>query len=169
MAFVIIHAYAHCLNDTLKNCIPWIYKTLFSMYVNMCFVFFKLDFEVTHWWKRSLEQFKQCFQALHAITITNCIFCTIYFVTCRSYISLHADIIFHYMQTLFFTLYFITCKRYISLHADVIFHIIFYCTQALIEQTDFLVVGVIGLQGCGKSTILSLLAGNTEADSYRSV
>jgi len=102
---------------------------------------------------------------------------TLYFITCKRYIShyisLHANVIFHvifhYMLTLFFTLYFITYRRYISLHADVIFHIIFYCTQALIEQTDFLVVGVIGLQGCGKSTILSLLAGNTEADSYRSV
>ena len=119
--------------------------------------------------KKKFGTIQTVLSSFHAITITNCIFCTLFFVTCRSYISLHADIIFHYMQTLFFTLYFITCKRYISLHADVIFHIIFYCTQALIEQTDFLVVGVIGLQGCGKSTILSLLAGNTEADSYRSV
>ncbi len=32
--------------------------------------------------------------------------------------------------------------------------------QMLLDQTDFLVVGVLGLQGVGKSTILSLLAGN---------
>ncbi|XP_053375253.1 nonsense-mediated mRNA decay factor SMG9-like [Mercenaria mercenaria] len=39
--------------------------------------------------------------------------------------------------------------------------------DSLLEQTDFLVVGVIGLQGTGKSTILSLLAGNTEIDAHR--
>lgn len=37
----------------------------------------------------------------------------------------------------------------------------------MLEQTDFLVVGVIGLQGCGKSTLLSLLTGNTNQDAYR--
>ena len=31
--------------------------------------------------------------------------------------------------------------------------------QYLLEQSDFLVVGVIGKQGVGKSTIMSLLAG----------
>ncbi|KAL4223285.1 smg-9 [Mactra antiquata] len=41
-------------------------------------------------------------------------------------------------------------------------------SEMLLEQTDFLVVGVIGLQGTGKSTILSFLADNTEIDSYRS-
>lgn len=40
-------------------------------------------------------------------------------------------------------------------------------SDMLLEQTDFLVVGVIGLQGTGKSTILSLLAGNTELDPHR--
>ncbi|CAL1532773.1 unnamed protein product [Lymnaea stagnalis] len=37
----------------------------------------------------------------------------------------------------------------------------------MLEQADFLVVGIVGLQGCGKSTILSLLAGNTHQDAYR--
>ncbi|KAH9503704.1 smg-9, nonsense mediated mRNA decay factor [Bulinus truncatus] len=39
--------------------------------------------------------------------------------------------------------------------------------ELMLDQTDFLVVGVIGLQGCGKSTLLSLLAGNTHQDAYR--
>ncbi|XP_059141163.1 nonsense-mediated mRNA decay factor SMG9-like [Physella acuta] len=39
--------------------------------------------------------------------------------------------------------------------------------DSMLEQTDYLVVGVIGLQGCGKSTLLSLLAGNTHQDAYR--
>ena len=34
------------------------------------------------------------------------------------------------------------------------------CTQNLMEQPDFLVVGCLGLQGVGKSTIMSLLAGS---------
>ena len=38
----------------------------------------------------------------------------------------------------------------------------------LSDQSDYLVVGVIGLQGSGKSTILSLLGGNNEKDAYRS-
>ena len=32
-------------------------------------------------------------------------------------------------------------------------------SQYLLEQSDFLVVGVIGKQGVGKSTVMSLLAG----------
>ena len=39
--------------------------------------------------------------------------------------------------------------------------------QMLLDQTDFLVVGVIGLQGSGKSTIMSFLAGNTDEDTAR--
>lgn len=39
--------------------------------------------------------------------------------------------------------------------------------EMLLEQPDFLVVGVVGMQGCGKSTIMSLLAGNTQTDHYR--
>ncbi|KAK7108849.1 nonsense-mediated mRNA decay factor SMG9-like [Littorina saxatilis] len=37
----------------------------------------------------------------------------------------------------------------------------------LVDQTDYLVVGAIGLQGSGKSTIVSMLAGNTAQDPYR--
>ncbi|KAK7480721.1 hypothetical protein BaRGS_00028089 [Batillaria attramentaria] len=37
----------------------------------------------------------------------------------------------------------------------------------LVDQNDYLVVGAIGLQGTGKSTILSLLGGNTPQDAYR--
>ncbi|VDI12730.1 protein SMG9 [Mytilus galloprovincialis] len=40
--------------------------------------------------------------------------------------------------------------------------------EMLVDQTDFLVIGVIGGQGVGKSTILSLLAGNSPEDSLRS-
>ncbi|XP_061163494.1 nonsense-mediated mRNA decay factor SMG9-like [Saccostrea echinata] len=39
--------------------------------------------------------------------------------------------------------------------------------EVLLDQTDFFVVGVLGLQGSGKSTILSLLAGNNPTDSIR--
>ena len=39
--------------------------------------------------------------------------------------------------------------------------------EDLVDQTDYLVVGAIGLQGSGKSTILSLLAGNSAQDPYR--
>ncbi|XP_041373316.1 protein SMG9-like isoform X2 [Gigantopelta aegis] len=39
--------------------------------------------------------------------------------------------------------------------------------DVLLDQTDFLVVGVVGPQGSGKSTILSLLAGTSPQDSYR--
>ena len=34
----------------------------------------------------------------------------------------------------------------------------FITKQALTDQSDFLVVGVLGCQGVGKSTIMSLLA-----------
>ena len=37
----------------------------------------------------------------------------------------------------------------------------------LLDQNDFLVVGVLGTQGVGKSTILSFLAGNSAQDAYR--
>lgn len=39
--------------------------------------------------------------------------------------------------------------------------------EVLLDQTDFFVVGVLGLQGSGKSTILSLLAGNNPSDNIR--
>ncbi|ESO94857.1 hypothetical protein LOTGIDRAFT_117877, partial [Lottia gigantea] len=39
--------------------------------------------------------------------------------------------------------------------------------EMLLDQTDYLVVGAIGLQGSGKSTILSLLGGNSVQDTYR--
>lgn len=35
------------------------------------------------------------------------------------------------------------------------------------DQTDMLVVGVIGLQGSGKSTIMSLLSANTAEEDQR--
>ena len=34
-----------------------------------------------------------------------------------------------------------------------------WAPQSLLEQSDFLVVGVLGKQGVGKSTVMSLLAG----------
>jgi len=37
----------------------------------------------------------------------------------------------------------------------------------LVDQTGFVTVGVIGLQGSGKSTVASLLAGNTLSDVHR--
>ncbi|XP_033747207.1 protein SMG9-like [Pecten maximus] len=39
--------------------------------------------------------------------------------------------------------------------------------EMLVDQTDFLVVGVIGPQGSGKSTVMSLLAGNSPDDNHR--
>lgn len=39
--------------------------------------------------------------------------------------------------------------------------------QYLRDQTDMLVVGVIGLQGSGKSTIMSLLSANTPEEDQR--
>ena len=37
----------------------------------------------------------------------------------------------------------------------------------LLDQSDFLVVGVMGLQGVGKSTVMSLLAGGVNPLSSR--
>jgi protein SMG9 len=36
--------------------------------------------------------------------------------------------------------------------------------EYLLDQSEFLVIGCIGLQGVGKSTIMSLLAGNEFGD-----
>lgn len=45
-----------------------------------------------------------------------------------------------------------------------------YCvSQYLRDQTDMLVVGVIGLQGTGKSTIMSLLSANSPEEDQRLV
>ena len=55
----------------------------------------------------------------------------------------------------------LSVRVYIS---DISFCFVF---QMLLDQTDFLVVGVLGLQGSGKSTIMSLLAGNTDEDGSR--
>ncbi|KAK1151875.1 protein SMG9-like [Acipenser oxyrinchus oxyrinchus] len=46
-----------------------------------------------------------------------------------------------------------------------------WCDSAmeyLLDQTDMLVVGVIGLQGTGKSTVMSLLSANTPEEDQRS-
>lgn len=40
--------------------------------------------------------------------------------------------------------------------------------EMLLDQTDFLTVGVLGSQGVGKSTLLSLLAGNNPSDPHKS-
>lgn len=40
--------------------------------------------------------------------------------------------------------------------------------EYLLEQTDFLVVGVLGVQGSGKSTLMSLLAGSKHTDPHSS-
>lgn len=47
--------------------------------------------------------------------------------------------------------------------------VVFHCDtlQYLRDQTDMLVVGVIGLQGTGKSTIMSLLSANTPEEDQR--
>lgn len=42
-----------------------------------------------------------------------------------------------------------------------------YLLQMLQDQTDFFTIGVIGTQGVGKSTILSMLAGNSQSDPHR--
>ena len=44
---------------------------------------------------------------------------------------------------------------------------IFLFTQSLLEQTDFVVVGVVGYQGVGKSTILSMLGDSKNEDAYK--
>lgn len=41
--------------------------------------------------------------------------------------------------------------------------------QYLRDQTDMLVVGVIGLQGAGKSTVMSLLSANAPEEDQRYV
>ena len=43
----------------------------------------------------------------------------------------------------------------------------FYIFQSLLEQTDFIVVGVVGYQGAGKSTILSLLGDGRNKDTTK--
>ena len=48
--------------------------------------------------------------------------------------------------------------------------LIWLCSsQYLRDQTDMLVVGVIGLQGTGKSTVMSLLSANTPEEDQRCV
>jgi protein SMG9 len=42
-----------------------------------------------------------------------------------------------------------------------------YELQHLTENTDYIVIGAVGPQGCGKSTVLSMLGGNNEMDMYR--
>ena len=39
------------------------------------------------------------------------------------------------------------------------------CLEYLLDQNDFIVVGCLGPQGVGKSTIMSLLAGSQPGDS----
>lgn len=41
--------------------------------------------------------------------------------------------------------------------------------QYLLEQSDFLVVGVLGRQGVGKSTVMSILAGSRTGSGKPSV
>lgn len=38
---------------------------------------------------------------------------------------------------------------------------LFYITQCLLDQTDYVVVGCVGMQAAGKSTLMSLLAGQS--------
>lgn len=40
-------------------------------------------------------------------------------------------------------------------------------SQYLLDQTDVLVVGVLGLQGTGKSMVMSLLSANTPEEDQR--
>ena len=44
---------------------------------------------------------------------------------------------------------------------------VIFFSQMLQDQTDFLTIGVLGPQGAGKSTILSLLAGNSPMDHLK--
>ena len=46
---------------------------------------------------------------------------------------------------------------------------ILLCLQILVDQTNFLVVGIVGPQGVGKSTILSMLAGTSPFTDSRLV
>ena len=55
---------------------------------------------------------------------------------------------------------FLLLMQYLNVNISLMF-------QMLLDQTDFLVVGMIGLQGSGKSTIMSFLAGNTDEDTAR--
>lgn len=43
----------------------------------------------------------------------------------------------------------------------------FIFPQYLLDQTDVLVVGVLGLQGTGKSMVMSLLSANTPEEDQR--
>jgi translation initiation factor RLI1 len=47
------------------------------------------------------------------------------------------------------------------------YHVCEFRLKFLQDQTDFLVVGIIGKQGVGKSTIMSLLSGNKFTDENR--
>lgn len=55
------------------------------------------------------------------------------------------------------------------LHCTYSTEVVFCChvLQYLRDQTDMLVVGVLGLQGSGKSTIMSLLSANTPEEDQR--
>nr|CAD7393982.1 unnamed protein product [Timema cristinae] len=43
------------------------------------------------------------------------------------------------------------------------------CLEYLLDQNDFMVVGCLGLQGVGKSTLMSLLAGNLPNENNKNV
>lgn len=43
------------------------------------------------------------------------------------------------------------------------------CLEYLLDQNDFIVVGCLGLQGAGKSTVMSLLAGSQPGDNTRNM
>ena len=56
------------------------------------------------------------------------------------------------------------------MHTDMyvfIYHCIYH-VQSLMDQPDYLVVGCLGMQAVGKSTVMSILAG-TKTGSGRSV
>lgn len=60
------------------------------------------------------------------------------------------------------------CACFISLPPSPLVDAVFpFLLQYMLEQSDFLVVGVVGKQGVGKSTVMSLLAGTrTGAPKY---